>query len=196
MWPPPRRSFVGDQKPKPTALPADNHAGRLRRIAPCGARAESRWLAAREHEAALVEIPEQPDRAGPSGCEAAHCCDAARNLGTRRSRSPASSYCTAAGRDSSDWDVWAFRAKLHLRSGTPCLVLEFSMAQTGSVFARDAYLHQSLLTSVGPTGFLAFAPAFAGTNWADVNRRIIQNCPHGRGRVLSSPACLVPAFPA
>src|SRR5882724_7889978 len=61
----------------------------------------------------------------------------------RRSRSPASSYCTASGRDGSDWDVWAFRAKLHLRSGTPCLVLEFSMAQTGSVFARDAYLHQS-----------------------------------------------------
>src|ERR1700730_4394083 len=76
MWPPPRRSFVGDQKPKPPALPADNHAGRLRRIAPCGARAESRWLAAREDQAALIEIPEQPDRAGPSGCEAAHCCDA------------------------------------------------------------------------------------------------------------------------
>src|ERR1700720_1630694 len=44
-----------------------------------------------------------------------------------------------------------------------------------------------VLKSVEPTGFLAFAPAFAGTNWADVNRRIIQNCPHGRGRDLSSP---------
>ena len=44
-----------------------------------------------------------------------------------------------------------------------------------------------VLKSVEPTGFLAFAPAFAGTNWADVNRRIIQNCPHGRGRVVSSP---------
>ena len=33
-----------------------------------------------------------------------------------------------------------------------------------------------VLKSVEPTGFLAFAPAFAGTNWADVNRRIIQNC--------------------
>jgi hypothetical protein len=53
-----------------------------------------------------------------------------------------------------------------------------------------------VLKSVEPTGFLAFAPAFAGINWADVNRRIIQNCPHGRGRVLSSPACLVPALPA
>ena len=53
-----------------------------------------------------------------------------------------------------------------------------------------------VLKSVEPTGFLAFAPAFAGTNWADVNRRIIQNCPHGRGRVLSSAACLVPALPA
>src|ERR1700731_2620013 len=53
-----------------------------------------------------------------------------------------------------------------------------------------------VLKSVEPTGFLAFAPAFAGTNWADVDRRIIQNCPHGRGRGLSSPACLVPALPA
>ena len=35
-------------------------------ISPSGARAESRWLAALGHEAALVEIPEQPDRAGPS----------------------------------------------------------------------------------------------------------------------------------
>src|SRR5467141_2374203 len=74
MWRLLRRSFVKDQMP--TALPADNHAGRLRRIAPCGARAESRWLAARKHDAALVEIPEQPDRAGPSGREAAHCCNA------------------------------------------------------------------------------------------------------------------------
>jgi hypothetical protein len=53
-----------------------------------------------------------------------------------------------------------------------------------------------VLKSVEPTGFLAFAPAFAGTNWADVNRRIIQNCPHGRGAGLSSAACLVPALPA
>ena len=37
-----------------------------------------------------------------------------------------------------------------------------------------------VLKSVEPTGFLAFAPAFAGTNWADVNRRIIQNCPRPR----------------
>src|SRR5438309_5251993 len=44
-----------------------------------------------------------------------------------------------------------------------------------------------VLKSVEPTGFLAFAPAFAGTIWADVNRRIIQNCPHGRRRCLSSP---------
>ena len=44
-----------------------------------------------------------------------------------------------------------------------------------------------VLKSVELTGFLAFAPAFAGTIWADVNRRIIQNCPHGRGRRLPSP---------
>jgi len=33
-------------------------------------------LFSHEHQAALVEIPEQPDRAGPSRCEAPHCCDA------------------------------------------------------------------------------------------------------------------------
>src|SRR6202521_6117981 len=44
-----------------------------------------------------------------------------------------------------------------------------------------------VLKSVEPTGFLTFAPAFAGTNWADVDRRIIQNCPHRRTRVFSSP---------
>ena len=32
---------------------------------------------------------------------------------------PVSSYCTASGGDSSDWDVRAFKAKLRLRSGTP-----------------------------------------------------------------------------
>jgi transposase-like protein len=46
---------------RPAARPADNHIGRLRRISPCGARAESQWLAACQHEAALVEVPEQPD---------------------------------------------------------------------------------------------------------------------------------------
>src|ERR1700730_18228426 len=66
----------------------------------------------------------------------------------RRSRSPASSYCTASARDSSHWDVWAFRAKLRLKSGMPCLGLEFSMAQTGRLFSRDGYLHQS------PQGFV------------------------------------------
>src|SRR6267143_2105640 len=61
----------------------------------------------------------------------------------RRSRSPASSYCGASGRDNSDWDVWAFKVKLRLRSGTPYLALEVSAAQKGSAFARDGYLHQS-----------------------------------------------------
>jgi hypothetical protein len=44
-----------------------------------------------------------------------------------------------------------------------------------------------VLKSVEPTGFLAFAPAFAGTNWADVNRRIIQNCPHAEGEFCLRP---------
>src|ERR1700737_2632975 len=33
-------------------------------------------LFSHEHQAALVEVPEQPDRAGPSRSEAPHCCDA------------------------------------------------------------------------------------------------------------------------
>src|SRR5215813_7849682 len=37
------------------------------------------------------------------------------------------------------------------------------------------------LKSIEPIGFLSFAPASAGTNRADVDRRIIQNCPYGRG---------------
>src|SRR3984893_17010889 len=56
----------------------------------------------------------------------------------RRSRSPASSYCTASARDSSHWDVWAFRVKPRLKSGMPCLGLEFSMAQTGAFFLVTA----------------------------------------------------------
>src|SRR5882762_4451358 len=46
-------------------------------------------------------------------------------------RSPASSYCIASERDSSDWDVLAFKASLRLRSGTPCLGLEVSKVQKG-----------------------------------------------------------------
>jgi hypothetical protein len=62
-----------------------------------------------------------------------------------RIRAPASSYCTASGRDCSDWNVWGAGAKLRLRSGTPCLRLEVSTAQ-GKRFARDSYLHQSRTT--------------------------------------------------
>src|ERR1700741_3980304 len=38
----------------------------------------------------------------------------------QRSRSPASSCCTAFGRDSSNCDVSAFKIELHLQSGTQC----------------------------------------------------------------------------
>src|SRR6266404_8159761 len=61
----------------------------------------------------------------------------------RRSRSPASSCCTASGRDSSDWDVWAFKAPLHLQSGTRCFGPEVCTAKP-RVLARAGYLHQSL----------------------------------------------------
>src|ERR1700746_848270 len=38
----------------------------------------------------------------------------------QRSRSPASSCCTAFGRDSSNCNVSAFKIELHLQSGTQC----------------------------------------------------------------------------
>src|SRR5215813_9324931 len=47
-----------------------------------------------------------------------------------------------------------------------------------------------------PTGFVWFAPAGGGNVWVDVNRRIIQNYPHGRGFYVTEFACLVPALPA
>src|SRR6267143_5233071 len=77
----------------------------------------------------------------------------------RRSRSPASSYCSASGRDNSDWDVWAFKVKLRLRSGTPYLALEVSAAQKGSAFARDGYLHQSPICHVRSAASCAADPA-------------------------------------
>ena len=62
----------------------------------------------------------------------------------RQSRSPASSYCIASGRDSSDWDVWAFRVKPRLKSGMPYLGLEFSTAQTGRLFLGTAICTKAL----------------------------------------------------
>src|ERR1700746_4076932 len=47
------------------------------------------------------------------------------------------------------------------------------------------------LKSIEPIGFLSFAPASAGTTWADVDRRVIQNCPYGRGVA----ACAGPISP-
>jgi hypothetical protein len=58
-------------------------------------------------------------------------------------RSLASSCCSASGRNSSDWDVWASKAELHLRSGTQCFGPEVCMAKLGMP-ARAGYLHQSL----------------------------------------------------
>ena len=60
----------------------------------------------------------------------------------RRSRSPASSCCIAFGRDSSDWDVSAFKIELLLQSGTRCFGPEFRAA-TQRLSARVGYLHQS-----------------------------------------------------
>src|SRR5712675_1978406 len=61
----------------------------------------------------------------------------------RRSRSPASSCYTASARDSSHWDVWAFKAELHLQSGTRCFRPEVCTAKQQGVLARAGYLQQS-----------------------------------------------------
>src|SRR6476620_2666377 len=76
----------------------------------------------------------------------------------RRSRSPVSSYCTASGKDSSDWDVWAFRVKPRLRSGMSCLGLEFSMAQTGRLLLVTAMCTRAHLPSLAISRREAFVP--------------------------------------
>src|ERR1700738_3040455 len=60
----------------------------------------------------------------------------------RRSRSPASSCYTASASDSSHCDVSAFKAELHLQSGTRCFGPEHRTAKQG-LSARAGYLHQS-----------------------------------------------------
>jgi hypothetical protein len=53
------------------------------------------------------------------------------------------------------------------------------------------------LKSIEPIGFLSFAPASAGTNRADVNRRIIRIARTAEERLCPVlAACLVPAPPA
>src|SRR5712671_3452417 len=68
----------------------------------------------------------------------------------QRSLSPASSCCTASERDSSDWEVWAFKAELHLRSGERCLRTEVCAAKL-SVLTLFGYLHQSRLKNLRST---------------------------------------------
>src|SRR5262249_43376961 len=63
----------------------------------------------------------------------------------RRSRSPASSNCTASRRDSSDWDVSAFKASRRLRSGTPCWDLRSPQRKSEAFLLVTAYLHRSHL---------------------------------------------------
>src|SRR5260370_9624468 len=85
----------------------------------------------------------------------------------RRSRSLASSYCSASARDNSDWDVWAFKAKLRRRSGTRCLGLEVSTVK------REAFL---LVTAICTRACqdineLAIAVVMAGQASADLRQR-------------------------
>src|SRR5262249_48595615 len=75
----------------------------------------------------------------------------------RRSRSPASSYSTASGRDSSDWDVWAFKAKLRLRSEMWCLGLEVSAAQRTRTPPKAALATDSPLEQDGFEPLVALA---------------------------------------
>jgi hypothetical protein len=67
----------------------------------------------------------------------------------RRSRSPASSCYTASAKDSSHCDVSAFKAELHLQSGTRCFGPERRTAKQG-LSARAGYLHQSRMRK-GPS---------------------------------------------
>ena len=54
------KAFFPKSGQEPATPAADDHARRLRRVSPRGARAESRRFSADRHEAALVEIPQQP----------------------------------------------------------------------------------------------------------------------------------------
>jgi len=71
-----RQGVLSEGNQRPARCSADDHSGRLCCVSSRGARAESRWLAARRHEAAVVEVLEQSDRARPPGRETAHCNDA------------------------------------------------------------------------------------------------------------------------
>ena len=70
------KAFFSEGDQRPARCSPDDHSGRLCRVSPRGASAESRWLAARRDEAAVVEVLEQSDRAGPSGRETANRHDA------------------------------------------------------------------------------------------------------------------------
>src|SRR6267142_3549684 len=100
-------------------------------------------MAPREHAAALVEIPEQPDRARPSGREAA----IAVMLGFKAFRNAA---ITIAGIELLQ-RIRKGQFKLG-RLGIQgqaapevwnAVALEVSAAKKGRTFARDGYLHQS-----------------------------------------------------
>ena len=60
------QSLLQESNQKPGMRPADHHAGWLRGLAPRGARDEGRRSVARGYEASVLEILEQPDRAGSS----------------------------------------------------------------------------------------------------------------------------------
>ena len=60
-------------------------------------------------------------------------CLASSSFAMRRSRWPASSWCTESARNSSGYDVLAFKAKLRLQSGTQCSGPEGGTAQQGTV---------------------------------------------------------------
>src|ERR1700730_5620655 len=111
----------------------------------------------------------------------------------RRSQSPASNYCIASGRDSSDWDVWAFRAKLRLRSGMRCSGLEVSTAQRESVLLVTAICTRanrtnSLITAAmrrscgSAMPALSKAPAMRGSRCGA--RAVTDRADDNRGDVL------------
>src|SRR6266478_365023 len=66
------RKAIKSQQRCPQTITLDGYAASHRAVR----KLKADGFAPCRHETALVEIPEQPDRAGPSGREAAHRCDA------------------------------------------------------------------------------------------------------------------------
>ena len=76
------KAFLRKASKSLAAHSADNHAGRLCGVSPCGVLAGSRWIAADRRDTVLAEVLEQLVD-GTDGGKAAHCRDT-RRQGVRK----------------------------------------------------------------------------------------------------------------